>query len=46
MYKVVLNFKRVDVTHPAVLTLGLVTLVALSLTAMAAIPWVRNTHHK
>lgn len=46
MFKVVNNFKKVDITHPAVLSLGLVTLVSVMLTAMAAIPWVRNTHHK
>lgn len=46
MFKVVNNFKKIDITHPAVLTLGLVTLVAIILSSMAAIPWVRNTHHK
>lgn len=45
MFKVVNNFKKIDITHPAVLTLGLVTLVAIILSSMAAIPWVRNTHH-
>jgi hypothetical protein len=32
--------------HPAVLATGLTTLVFLCITALAAFPWVRNTHHK
>lgn len=32
--------------HPAVLATGLTSLFFLCLTALAAFPWVRNTHHK
>ena len=32
--------------HNAILTLGLLTNVAVIVTAVAAFPWVRNTHHK
>ena len=32
--------------HPTVLALGLITNVAVFFTAVAAIPWIRNTHHK
>ncbi|KXN82504.1 hypothetical protein AN958_02355 [Leucoagaricus sp. SymC.cos] len=45
IFKVVNNFKKIDITHPVVLTIGMVTLVTLCICAMAAIPWVRNTHH-
>ena len=30
----------------AILALGLLTNVAVIVTAVAAFPWVRNTHHK
>ena len=46
MFKVVNNFKKMDIIHPAILSLGLVTLVTVILSSIAAIPWVRNTHHK
>ncbi|KAF5344054.1 hypothetical protein D9756_011520 [Leucocoprinus leucothites] len=45
IFKVVNNFKKIDITHPAVLSLGMVTLVTLIISATAAIPWVRNNHH-
>ncbi|KAH8107206.1 hypothetical protein BXZ70DRAFT_885318 [Cristinia sonorae] len=33
------------INHVSILTVGLLTNVAVFLTACAAIPWVRNTHH-
>ena len=45
-YKVVLTFENHVNEHNAILTLGLLTNVAVVLTAIAAFPWVRNTHHK
>lgn len=32
--------------HNTVLVLGILTEVAVFFTACAAVPWVRNTHHK
>ncbi|KAF9036741.1 hypothetical protein BJ165DRAFT_1408808 [Panaeolus papilionaceus] len=45
LYKVVMNFMKLDVTHDAILVMGLVTNLAVAVSALSAFPWVRNTHH-
>ncbi|KAF8638501.1 hypothetical protein AX16_010484 [Volvariella volvacea WC 439] len=45
LYKVVMNFLSTDVTHDAVLVMGVVTNIAVMISALSAFPWVRNTHH-
>jgi hypothetical protein len=46
IYKVVDMFRHMDVQHDAIVVTGVVTNVAVILSALSAIPWVRNTHHK
>jgi hypothetical protein len=46
IYQVVDMFRHMNVQHDAILVTGVVTIVADILSALAAIPWVRNTHHK
>lgn len=45
-YKVVNTYRNHVNEHNAILTLGLATNIAVIVTAIAAFPWVRNTHHK
>ncbi|KAJ6455800.1 hypothetical protein C8R45DRAFT_588436 [Mycena sanguinolenta] len=45
VFKVVYNFRHLDVNHDAVLVMGVVTNVAVIISALSAFPWVRNTHH-
>ncbi|KAF8874628.1 hypothetical protein CPB84DRAFT_1853534 [Gymnopilus junonius] len=45
LFKVVNNFRNLDVTHDAVLVMGVVTNIAVMVSALSAFPWVRNTHH-
>jgi hypothetical protein len=45
LFKVVNNFRKLDVTHDAVLVMGVVTNLAVMISALSAFPWVRNTHH-
>ncbi|KAK7473166.1 hypothetical protein VKT23_001265 [Stygiomarasmius scandens] len=45
IFKVVRMFTTLNVQHDAVLILGVCTNVAVIISAMSAIPWVRNTHH-
>ncbi|KAJ7219073.1 hypothetical protein GGX14DRAFT_589811 [Mycena pura] len=45
LFKVVNNFRHLDVTHDAILIMGVVTNAAVMLSALSAFPWVRNTHH-
>lgn len=44
LFKVVNNFRKLD-THDAVLVMGVVTNLAVMISALSAFPWVRNTHH-
>ncbi|KAF5357357.1 hypothetical protein D9758_005881 [Tetrapyrgos nigripes] len=46
LFKVVRMFLTLEVEHDAVLILGVCTNVAVIISALSAIPWVRNTHHK
>lgn len=46
LFKVVNNFRNLDVTHDSILIMGVVTNVAVMVSALSAFPWVRNTHHK
>ncbi|KAF8061509.1 hypothetical protein FPV67DRAFT_1703970 [Lyophyllum atratum] len=45
LFKVVNNFRHLDVNHDSVLILGVVTNLAVIVSALSAFPWVRNTHH-
>ena len=45
-YKVVMTCENHFNEHNAIIALGLSTNVAVIVTAVAAFPWVRNTHHK
>ncbi|KAJ7063099.1 hypothetical protein C8F01DRAFT_985215 [Mycena amicta] len=45
LFKVVNSFRHLDVNHDAVLVMGVVTNVAVIISALSAFPWVRNTHH-
>ncbi|KAJ3511682.1 hypothetical protein NLJ89_g3957 [Agrocybe chaxingu] len=45
LYKVINNFRKLDVTHDAVLVMGVITNLAVMISALSAFPWVRNTHH-
>lgn len=45
LFKVVNNFRKLDITHDAVLVMGVVTNLAVMISALSAFPWVRNTHH-
>jgi len=43
--KVVTVYRHRSVEHPSILVVGLLTNVAVFITALAAMPWVRNNHH-
>ncbi|KAJ3561535.1 hypothetical protein NP233_g10134 [Leucocoprinus birnbaumii] len=45
LFKIVNNFQKMGHVHPVVLTLGVITVVTIMLSSLAAVPWVRNTHH-
>ncbi|KAF8892609.1 hypothetical protein BD779DRAFT_1436875 [Infundibulicybe gibba] len=45
LLKVINNFRHLDVNHDAVLIMGVVTNLAVMISALSAFPWVRNTHH-
>lgn len=45
-YKVVNTVRNHVNENNAILTIGLLTNVAVIVTAISAFPWVRNTHHK
>ncbi|TFK72520.1 hypothetical protein BDN72DRAFT_836089, partial [Pluteus cervinus] len=45
LYKVIMNFIHQDLNHDAVLVMGVVTNLAVMISALSAFPWVRNTHH-
>ena len=45
-YKVVNTYRNHINENNAILAVGLLTNVAVIVTAVAAFPWVRNTHHK
>lgn len=45
LLKVVNMFRTLDVQHDAVLIWGVVTNLAVAISALSAFPWVRNTHH-
>ncbi|KAF7322797.1 Urb2 domain-containing protein [Mycena chlorophos] len=45
MFKVVNAFLHMDVEHDAILAMGVVTNIAVIISALSAFPWVRNTHH-
>ncbi|KIK59691.1 hypothetical protein GYMLUDRAFT_651800 [Collybiopsis luxurians FD-317 M1] len=45
LLKVVNAFRTLQVQHDAVLIMGVVTNVAVMISALSAFPWVRNTHH-
>ncbi|KAF9050714.1 hypothetical protein BDZ89DRAFT_1098750 [Hymenopellis radicata] len=45
LLKVINMFRTLDVQHDAVLVLGVVTNLAVMISALSAFPWVRNTHH-
>ena len=46
IFRLVLIFINAKSNHPAVMAVGVVTSVALAVCILAALPWVRNTHHK
>jgi hypothetical protein len=46
LFKVVNDFLHLDVTHDAILVMGVATNIAVMISALSAFPWVRNTHHK
>ncbi|THH33980.1 hypothetical protein EUX98_g333 [Antrodiella citrinella] len=43
--KVVTVFRHRHIENPSILVVGLLTNLAVFITAMSAMPWVRNTHH-
>ncbi|KAI9508486.1 hypothetical protein F5148DRAFT_1275717 [Russula earlei] len=43
--KIVNNFRHHSVNHDSILIIGTITNIALIISALSAIPWVRNTHH-
>jgi len=45
LFRVVNYFRNLDVTHDSILIMGVVTNVAVMVSALSAFPWVRNTHH-
>jgi hypothetical protein len=45
VFKVVSNFRHLDVNHDAILIMGVLTNTAVIISALSAFPWVRNTHH-
>ena len=44
--KVVNNFRHHSANRDAILIVGTLTNVALLISILSALPWVRNTHHK
>lgn len=44
--KVVTVYRHRHIEHTSILVVGLLTNLAVVITALAAMPWVRNTHHK
>ncbi|SRR6266404_1564223 len=46
MLKVVNNFRHHTLNHNSILVIGAITNIAVIVSAISAIPWVRNTHHK
>lgn len=46
IFKVVTVWRHRDIEPMSILVVGILTNVAVFLTALAAFPWVRNTHHK
>jgi hypothetical protein len=46
LFKVINNFRHHDMNHNAILVMGVVTNVAVFISALSAFPWVRNNHHK
>ncbi|KAI3610765.1 hypothetical protein WG66_007170 [Moniliophthora roreri] len=45
LFKVITMFRTLDVQHDAVLIMGVVTNLAVMISALSAFPWVRNNHH-
>ncbi|KAG5639607.1 hypothetical protein H0H81_010809 [Sphagnurus paluster] len=45
LFKVIYNFLHADITHDSVLILGFLTNFLVTISALSAIPWVRNSHH-
>lgn len=45
LLRVVRNFLLLDITHDSVLVVGVITNIAVMISALSAFPWVRNTHH-
>jgi len=46
IYKVVIIIIDVAAYHPVILTFGVLTNVAIGISAASAIPKLRDTHHK
>ncbi|ELU38863.1 hypothetical protein AG1IA_07102 [Rhizoctonia solani AG-1 IA] len=46
IYNLVELFRNRSAVAPAVLAMGATVLVTVAFTAVAATPWIRNTHHK
>ncbi|KAG8750744.1 hypothetical protein FRC11_010093 [Ceratobasidium sp. 423] len=45
VYNLAELFKNRATVAPAVLAMGVIVLVTITFTSIAAIPWIRNTHH-
>ncbi|KAK7043662.1 hypothetical protein VNI00_008273 [Paramarasmius palmivorus] len=45
LLKVINMFRTLDVQHDAILVMGVVTNLAVMISALSAFPWVRNNHH-
>lgn len=45
IFRMGIVFANAKNNHPSVLAMGTVTLVAVCFTIIAAVPWMRNTHH-
>ena len=46
IFRVTLIFINHKDNHDAVLIMGVITNLAVSISIASAFPWVRNTHHK
>jgi hypothetical protein len=46
IFKLVENFRHKDIMPYLILGLGSMTTISITVTALAAVPWVRNHHHK
>jgi len=46
IFKAVIIFIDAAQYHPAILAFGLLTNVAIGISVISALPWIRDAHHK